>query len=151
MAISKENIFGNTFLLLLYCYFIVIISRNSRTQDTQLVSLTYPEWVLWPSNVCTAWKVSKYRVFSGPHFSVFSPSMGKYGTEKTPYWTLFIWCYSRGQCISRSATREASRIYQFITNNQASLNLWRKGSLVKHQQFSKYYHVVVYQSTDLLL
>ena len=26
----------------------------------------------------TAWKVSKYGVFSGPHFPVFSPSTGKY-------------------------------------------------------------------------
>ena len=33
----------------------------------------------------TAWKVSKYGVFSGPHFPVFSPSTGKYGQEKTLY------------------------------------------------------------------
>ena len=37
----------------------------------------------------TAWKVSKYEVFSGPHFSVFSPNTGKYGPEKTPYWDTF--------------------------------------------------------------
>ena len=29
--------------------------------------------------------VSKYGVFSGPHFPVFSPNTGKYGPEKTPY------------------------------------------------------------------
>ena len=33
----------------------------------------------------TAWKVSKYVVFSGPHFPVFSPSTGKYGQEKALY------------------------------------------------------------------
>ena len=43
----------------------------------------------------TAWKVSKYGVFSGPYFPVFSPNTGKYGSERTPYldhfhavWTL---------------------------------------------------------------
>ena len=34
--------------------------------------------------VYTAWKVSKYGVFSGPCFPVFSPNAGKYGPEKTP-------------------------------------------------------------------
>ena len=33
----------------------------------------------------TAWKVSKYRVFSGPYFPVVSPNTRKYGPEKTPY------------------------------------------------------------------
>ena len=38
----------------------------------------------------TAWKVSKYGVFSGPYFpafglSVFSPNAGKYRPEKIPY------------------------------------------------------------------
>ena len=33
----------------------------------------------------TAWKVSKYGVISGPHFSVFSPNAGKYEPEITPY------------------------------------------------------------------
>ena len=45
-------------------------------------------------NYVTPWKVSKYRVFSGPRFlisglntliySVFSPNTGKYWPEKTP-------------------------------------------------------------------
>ena len=46
----------------------------------------------------TAWKVSRYGVFSGPYFpvfrlkrrfteliSVFSPNAGKYGPDETPY------------------------------------------------------------------
>ena len=31
----------------------------------------------------TAWKLSKYGVFSGPYSSVFSPNTGKYGPEIT--------------------------------------------------------------------
>ena len=37
----------------------------------------------------TVWNVSKYGVFSGPHFSVFSPNAGKFGPEKTPYLDTF--------------------------------------------------------------
>ena len=33
----------------------------------------------------TAWKVSKYGVFSGPYFPAFGLNTGKYGPEKTPY------------------------------------------------------------------
>ena len=33
----------------------------------------------------TAWKLSKYGVFSGPHFPVLGLNTGKYGPEKTPY------------------------------------------------------------------
>ena len=40
-------------------------------------------------NVATAWKVSKDSVFSGPYFTVFSPSTGKCGTEKTLYLDTF--------------------------------------------------------------
>ena len=37
----------------------------------------------WHSRVPnTAWKVSKYEVFCGPYFSVFSPNTEKYGPEK---------------------------------------------------------------------
>ena len=42
------------------------------------------EWVL-----STARKVSKYVVFSGSYFSVFSPNTEKYGPEKTPYLDTF--------------------------------------------------------------
>ena len=37
----------------------------------------------------TAWKVSKYGVFSGPYFPVFGLNTGKYGTEKTAYLDTF--------------------------------------------------------------
>ena len=38
---------------------------------------------------CKLWKVSKYRVISGPYIPVFSPSTGKYGPEKTSYLDTF--------------------------------------------------------------
>ena len=37
----------------------------------------------------TAWKVSKYGVFSGPYFLVFGLNTGKYGQEKAPYLDTF--------------------------------------------------------------
>ena len=37
----------------------------------------------------TTWKVSKYRVISGPYFPVFSPNPGKYGPEVTLYLDTF--------------------------------------------------------------
>ena len=55
------------------------------------------KWRKWA--LVTAWKVSKYRVFSGPYFpafglnterySVFSPNAGKYGPEKNLYLDTF--------------------------------------------------------------
>ena len=39
--------------------------------------------------VYIAWKVSKYRVFSGPHFPVFGMYTGKCRPEKTPYLDTF--------------------------------------------------------------
>ena len=33
--------------------------------------------------------MSKYGVFSGPYFPVFSPNVGKYLPEKTPYLETF--------------------------------------------------------------
>ena len=37
----------------------------------------------------TAWKVSKYGIFSGPYFPVFGLNIGKYGPEKTLYLNFF--------------------------------------------------------------
>ena len=37
----------------------------------------------------TAWRVSKYGVFSSPYFPVFISKAGKYGPEKTPYLDTF--------------------------------------------------------------
>ena len=37
----------------------------------------------------TAWKMSKYGVFSGPYYPVFGINTGKYGPEKAPYLNTF--------------------------------------------------------------
>ena len=37
----------------------------------------------------TAWKMSKYGVYSGSYFFVFCPNTGKYGPEVTPYLETF--------------------------------------------------------------
>ena len=37
----------------------------------------------------TAWKMSKYGVFSSPYFPAFSLDTGKYGPEKAPYLDTF--------------------------------------------------------------
>ena len=42
---------------------------------------------LW--NKHTAWKVSKYRFFSGPYLPVFGLKTWKYGPKKTPYLDTF--------------------------------------------------------------
>ena len=39
--------------------------------------------------IFTAWKVSKYGVFSVTYFAVFIPNAGKYGPEKAPYLDTF--------------------------------------------------------------
>ena len=40
----------------------------------------------------TAWKVSKYEIFSGPHFPVFSPNTGKYRPERNSVFGHFSGC-----------------------------------------------------------
>ena len=42
-----------------------------------------------PQNIYTAWKVSKYGVFSGPYFPAFGLNTGKYGPKKSPYLDTF--------------------------------------------------------------
>ena len=52
--------------------------------------------------------------------------------------------------LSRSATREATRIYQFITNNHASFHFWWKKNLVSNQKLPKHYDHGCLQSFLLL-
>ena len=55
----------------------------------------------WEGNTSmfTEWKVSKYGVFSGPHFPAFSLNTGKYGPEKTPHLDTFDVMVVRGMLI----------------------------------------------------
>ena len=41
--------------------------------------------------------------------------------------------------LSRSETREATRICQFVTNNHALFYLWLKGNLLNHEKVSNCY------------
>ena len=52
-----------------------IKQENNEKKENKAKQLTFD---LWFSLRITAWKVSKYGVFSGPYFPVFEP-------EKTPY------------------------------------------------------------------
>ena len=47
--------------------------------------------------------------------------------------------FLRSNVLSRSATREAARIYHVCKYNCASFHLWWKQNFVKHQRNSKYY------------
>ena len=48
------------------------------------------------------------------------------------------------------ATREVARIYQFITNNHASLHLWGMENFLNHQKVPKYYEHNCLQTFILL-
>ena len=45
--------------------------------------------VLFLISTATTWKVSKYGVFFGQYFPVFSPNTGKYEPEKAPFFDSF--------------------------------------------------------------
>ena len=70
-----------TFLNINYSETIVVLIISSTVALTMAVSVLL--------EITTAWKVSKYGVFSDPYFPVFSPITGKYGLEKTPYLDTF--------------------------------------------------------------
>ena len=58
---------------------------------TALLKSHFPNYLLkiFPSDIYTGWKVSKYGVISGPYFPVFGLNTGKYGPEITPYLDTF--------------------------------------------------------------
>ena len=47
------------------------------------------DWASLLLMITTAWKVSKYGVFSGPYFPAFGLNTGKNRPKKTRIWTLF--------------------------------------------------------------
>ena len=66
--------------------------RWSFKKTTNTYHNPYPEYLFSnEKKVCfiTAWKVSKYWVFSGQYFPVFELHRRKYEPEKTPYWNGF--------------------------------------------------------------
>ena len=60
---------------------------------------------------------------------------------RTEHWTIIVWNFEiflifssflKSKVFSRLATRYATRVYQFITNNHASFQLWWKENLLSH-------------------
>ena len=52
-------------------------------------SINFPLGSFLKFHTCTAWKLSKYRVFSGSYFPVFGMNTGNHEPEKTPYLDTF--------------------------------------------------------------
>ena len=87
-------------------------------------------------NPLTAWKVSKYSVFSGPYFphsdwirrdtpylSVFSPNAGNTDQKKLCIWTLFTqWLPVRR--LANSYSTESLTIEVFINNKRCYVASW---------------------------
>ena len=74
----------------------------------------------------TAWKESKYGVFSGPYFSAFSPDTGKDGPEKTPYLDTF-----RAVLGFRAGLRQTYLEEQFRKQNEWIRQLTKKVNVLK--------------------
>ena len=78
----------------------------------------------------TAWKVSKYGVFSASYFLVFSPNIGKYKPEKTPYLHTFqaVW----GKKKSRMMLNFPSKIFSSFSSEDTGSYLY-KGYAISHR------------------
>ena len=71
----------------------------------------------------TAWKLSKYGVFSGPSFPIFRLNTGKYGPEETPYLNI----------IRTLVTGDLGLVWFF---RAAALDLWFSISMCPFTSFS---------------
>ena len=58
--------------------------------------------------------MSKYGVFSGPYFPVFSPNTGEYGPEKTPYLDTFNAVLIRSMVIKDTAWRWSNEYFKMF-------------------------------------
>ena len=63
---------------------IIICLKKRKTKNKRISKKNYHE-ANKKAITFTEWKLSKYGVFSGLYFPVFSPDTGKYGPEKTLY------------------------------------------------------------------
>ena len=69
----------------------------------------------------TAWKVSKYGVFSGPYFPVFGLNTGIYGPEKTSYLDTFYPVVISGiKCIEKVISNDDIDKMRKISNKRKS-------------------------------
>ena len=74
-------------------------SEHRQTSEMELFAKIQSLTIFTKSSIFTAWKVSKYGVFSDPYFTVFglntgifSSNTGKCRPEKLRIWTLFTQC-----------------------------------------------------------
>ena len=86
-------------------------------------------------NLITALKLSKYRVFSGPYFPVFSSNTGKQGTENYVFghfscrWLAshsFWWLYGLSAIILNRHFEMSSKPSLLIRTKSFSVNIWAK-------------------------
>ena len=89
MKIIEYNSYIDLLDFLASLFIKICISKNGAKRYFSFLSFFWEKLVLPLHLAFTTWKVSKYGVFSGSYFPVFSPNMGKYGTEETPYWDTF--------------------------------------------------------------
>ena len=72
--------------------------------------------------------MSKYRVFSGPYFPVFSPNTGKYGPEKTPYLDTFHAKNWKAQFfvvkVYQSLSTQVLSFFHRLRNSLTCLKIW---------------------------
>ena len=87
---SQANIFLNEALLLISSSFNdhkLVVQINKFLVQRKRYKKVFCKILL--ISLPSAWKVYKYRVFSGPYFLVFGLNTGRYGPEKTPYLDTF--------------------------------------------------------------
>ena len=62
----------------------------------------------------TAWKVSKYGVFSGPYFAAFWSNTGKYGPEKTQYLDTCSDFIRKSEQLSKTFDKEMVNVFHYV-------------------------------------
>ena len=86
-------VFDETFDADIFAYYLQIPNSNEAVSDSCYTTIRFTASFQYSPLISlqhiTAWKVSKYGVFSGPYFPLFGLNTGKYGPEKTPYLDTF--------------------------------------------------------------
>ena len=90
---------------------------------------------------CWYWAVAEYKLENSTTFLIFKMPLA-ITYPPLPASVITMYCVQKSICdshLTRSATCEATRIYQFVTNNHASFYLWWKENLLNRQKVLKYY------------
>ena len=99
MGISLKNVFPG---ILARSSKLWMAICNHESLKSEAVWLTTGINKSWAGSVCE--KCPNTEFFSGPYLSVFSPNVGKYGPEKTPYLDTF-------QAVALQASKELRLIF----------------------------------------